>query len=246
MADADQGRVETGLTIVLDHRERASGLTAALVARWPRTAEAQLLVGDVEIGPRVIVERKTLHDFVQSLRDGRLFRQAYALSRVATRPLLLLEGTDPVAILGLSEPRFQGALLTVMLSFRVPVLRTSSVDESAAVLITMAKHEARSLARRAGPAPVRRARRALDVLTSIPGIGDHRARLLLGTFGSVAGVASADPAALAGVPGVGPGTVRAVRSALGAPFSPARPSASPPSPQPTDGASASPPAPPSA
>jgi len=46
-------------------------------------------------------------------------------------------------------------------------------------------------------------------LTDIPGVGPHRARTLLRRFGSLAGVAAADPAMIAEA--VGPATARAVR-----------------------------------
>lgn len=221
------------LQIVIDDRERASGLSEAVVARWPSTLELRLLVGDVEIGARVIVERKTLRDFVASIRDGRLFAQAFALSRVATRPLLLLEGADPIPVLGLPPSQFQGVLLTLMVSFRIPVLRTSTLDESAAVIVRVARHEARWLARRAAPPSVSPARQALAVLTSIPGIGDERVRRLLRKFGSVAGVISADPRHLQAVSGIGPETARNVLSALGELPHPAH--ASPPPAPPTIG-----------
>jgi Fanconi anemia group M protein len=225
------------LQIVIDDRERASGLSAAVVALWPSSVEGRLVVGDVEIGPRVIIERKSLPDFVASIRDSRLFSQAFALSRVATRPLLLLEGTEPASILDLRPEQFHGVLLTLMLSFRVPVLRTSSVDESAAVIARIARHELRWLARRASPPRARPARQALDVLTSIPGLGDERARRLLREFGSVAGVVAAEPRDLQRVSGIGPETARSVRSALGP-----LPRAACPGAPPTPG---SPPAPPS-
>jgi excinuclease ABC subunit C len=49
-------------------------------------------------------------------------------------------------------------------------------------------------------------------LTDIPGIGPTRARILLKRFGSLAGLAAADPRAIEEA--VGPATAQAVRSYL--------------------------------
>ena len=67
----------------------------------------------------------------------------------------------------------------------------------------------------------RRARRMRETsLTDIPGIGPTRARRLLREFGSLAGLAAADPERIVAV--IGPSSARAVRSYLDGP--PARPS----------------------
>lgn len=61
----------------------------------------------------------------------------------------------------------------------------------------------------------RRARRMRETsLTDIPGVGPTRARILLKRFGSLAGLAAADPAEIASA--VGPSTARAVRDYLDA------------------------------
>jgi excinuclease UvrABC nuclease subunit len=50
-------------------------------------------------------------------------------------------------------------------------------------------------------------------LTDIPGVGPRRARILLQKFGSLAGLAQAQPEAIAAA--VGPSTARAVADYLG-------------------------------
>jgi hypothetical protein len=56
---------------------------------------------------------------------------------------------------------------------------------------------------------------AMDVLASIPSVGDQRARRLLDAFGSVRAVAAASDDALLETPDIGPVTVRSLRRALG-------------------------------
>ncbi len=217
---------EHGIAITVDHREQPSGLVRALSDRWPHVYTRQLGIGDVEIGPRVIVERKTVHDFVVSLRDGRLYRQAYALRAAADRPLLVVEGRDGVPWVNTSARALRAALLTLATGYRVPVLRTGDVDESAELLTHLAQLETRRRDRyeRAQTAGQRRrtfgreptaARLAIDMLGAIPGVGDLRASALVERFRSVTGVMSATDDELTELPGVGAETVRRVRHALG-------------------------------
>ena len=62
----------------------------------------------------------------------------------------------------------------------------------------------------------RRGKRALhSALDDIPGVGPALKKLLLQAFGSVAGIAAADDAALTAIKGVGPALVKKLREALG-------------------------------
>lgn len=203
--------------IVVDDRERAAGLAAAVAQLWSPVYEGRLPVGDVEVGPRVLVERKTVSDFAVSLADGRLFRQAHALSQATLRPLLVVEGEDGFDALGIAPKALRGVLLTLLVGFRVPLLRTGSLAETAVTIAAVAKQEAKRLARerRGGTRGVTRARAILDVLGTIPGIGDERARRLVHEFGTLAGIAGATPEDLRRVPGIGPAVAREIRRACG-------------------------------
>ena len=62
----------------------------------------------------------------------------------------------------------------------------------------------------------RRGKRALhSALDDIPGVGPALKKVLLQAFGSVAGIAAADDAALTAIKGVGPALVKKLREALG-------------------------------
>jgi Fanconi anemia group M protein len=204
----------TALRITIDDRE-PSGFAQAVAARWTPSAVGRLPVGDVEVGSRVLVERKTVPDFVASLEDGRLFRQAAALTRACHRPLLVVEGTEAYEVLGVAPEALRGVLLTLTVAFRLPMLRTSDAAETAECIVRIARHEARRAARLTRPRTPTPGRQALAVLASIPGVGDERARRLLNAFGSVAAVASASEQELRRVELVGEALARAIVGALG-------------------------------
>ena len=85
--------------IVVDDREQAGDVPAALAARGDAAVEvARLKVGDYHIERRVLVERKTAADFAASLIDGRLFRQASRPRRRAgSRRAAARRGRDGLA-----------------------------------------------------------------------------------------------------------------------------------------------------
>ena len=196
----------TPIEVVVDHRERPSGLVEDIQALWRPVAVGTLTVGDVVIGTRVRVERKTVHDFVDSLRDNRLFRQLYALRGECARPLLIVEGSDALPAAGVSAEALRGILLSVTVGYGVPMLRTQGTAETALFVARIARREQRRLGRvrpnpKSGP---------LAVLAAIPGVGEARARCLLEHHGSLSAVLAADPQALAQVPGVGPRTAQQI------------------------------------
>ncbi|MBD3628451.1 ERCC4 domain-containing protein [Cyclobacterium sp.] len=177
----------------------------------------RLLVGDYLLDCDLLVERKTIPDFCKSIKDGRLFQQAKKLSKSKVPACLMLEGrkrdfkqTDflPQAI--------QGILLSISLSFRIPILRTKNTKESAAVMLqcfkqlTKDKLEEQRFYHR--PVPFKRKSQALlkqriHILEGFPGIGVDRAERLLMKFGNLHGVFTARQEELLKVPGVGKRTV---------------------------------------
>ncbi len=208
-------------TITIDDRENRSGLPAALSRLWSRVAVGRLPVGDIEIGSRILIERKTVGDFVASLADGRLYSQAYALNGACHRPLLIVEGTDATPFMDISPRSLRGAILSLAVGYRIPVLRTDDVEETAQFIAHVAEQEVRRRersAQRTTDSPKRRPQRvAMDVLGAIPGVGDLRARRLIDRFGAVGAVLAATDAELEDVPGVGPAVARSVRRAAAPP-----------------------------
>ncbi len=196
--------------IVVDHRERPSGVPTALAAH-PNVEITihHLSLGDYRVDDTLIVERKTLTDFAQSVRDGRLFAQASRLTRVKrARPCLILEGTR-INHWSAALPRsaLQGALITVTLVFGLPILRSTCPEETADLILYAADQLHRRTTRpphRPGYHPKGLNRQQIFLLQAIPEIGPSKAQRLLETFGTPFGVAQATIEALQTVNGIGP------------------------------------------
>jgi len=205
--------------VVIDDREpegfaelfRRAGAAAVRVER--------LRIGDFAVNGRWIFERKTVQDFGVSLVDGRLFRQALRMVKAPGEPVIILEGSPgDYAQSRVAREALQGALITLSVFFRIPVLRAADGEELVRLVEYTVAQEGRLQqggVRRAGYRPKRLRARQIFVLQGLPGIGRERAVKLLERFGSIEEVVSADADELAEVDGIGKLTARRIREVLG-------------------------------
>jgi len=173
----------------------------------------RLRVGDYSIDDRVIVERKTYADFATSLIDGRLFPQAAALARCPHRPVMLLEGPIPRCLPNVHPHALKGAVISLAVMWRLPVLYARDPADSLRVLRDLA-HQANlagGYLKRYDRKPKRLATRKLYVLQGLPGVGPELAHRLLEQFGSIERVITAPEDALMQVLGVGPKKAARIR-----------------------------------
>jgi DNA excision repair protein ERCC-4 len=202
--------------IVVDDRERPSGVVEELEKADKVIVKVEhLSVGDYCVDGAVLIERKTAADFAQSLIDGRLFGQAGRMASSPLRPAYIIEGTNAEwAGLGVSREALQGALVTLMLIFDVPVFRSLDAAESARLIFYIGSQLVRL--RDPGYAPYRQAKakrkktRQLRILQSLPGVGADRAKKLLEHFRTVRACFIASPAELSEVEGIGSKTAEAI------------------------------------
>jgi len=204
--------------IAIDDRERSSGVIEAL-RNHPdvELTVRRLKLGDYLIDRTLVVERKTLSDFALSVVDGRLFTQASRLARNnRARPCFILEGAkEEHPNLVISRSAMQGAIIALTLVFSLALLRSTCPRETAELIL----YAADQLQRRNSTAPKRHgyrpkglARQQSFLLQAIPEIGPARANLLLDTFGSPFGVASAKVEDLQAVDGIGESASKKIHS----------------------------------
>jgi len=192
--------------IVVDERERSSGIPQILARLGDHVVYKMLDVGDYIVAESIAVERKRVEDLVRSIYDGRLFDQVRRLLETYDRAIVLVQGS-PSEIKAYTD-RWQ----PVYGSFAALALRGASVvfasdEEEAAYLI-------HSLAQKsqggAGGYPVVHKKPKLGsleewqlyIVQSLPHIGPKLARRLLRRFGSVLAVFSATPSELSRVDGI--------------------------------------------
>lgn len=124
--------------IIIDSREFHSLVTRELALLGAKIEMKPLDVGDYVVSCDVVVERKEIGDFILSILDNRLFEQLANL-RKAESPILLIEGTNSTYNLGPNA--FFGALASVAVDFKIPILWMKNSNESARFLFQLAKRE---------------------------------------------------------------------------------------------------------
>ena len=132
--------VQTMITI--DHREANSTLPAMLKLHGHQINFEHLTVGDIRISDRILIERKSARDLVDSLIDGRLIHQARRLHSAAPRPLMIIESNETQRV---HPNAVQGAMAWITLDLGLPVLMTGSPEQTARFVSIAAKREARVL-----------------------------------------------------------------------------------------------------
>ena len=205
------------IEVIADDREDRAGIVQILNETDNVTVTIKRLkVGDYLVNRQVVIERKTAADFIASLIDGRLFKQACLLAGSAFRSVLILEGDlgNAAADMHVRRDALQGAIITLTVVIGIPLLRSFDQAETARLIRYTGDQVSRSVdgsVHRSGYRPKGLHRRRLFVLQGLPGIGSVRARGLLEAFGSISAIMSADETALAGVAGIGRKTAAAIR-----------------------------------
>ena len=205
------------LRIVVDEREKKSGIPDLLKAVGINLEIKTLLVGDYIVAPETIVERKTISDLISSIFDGRLFDQCERLKEHFAYPVILMEGNvDSIEQIVENPFVFYGALSSLAIDFRIPVIPTPNATHSAKLLISMCSRKEMTK----GPylKKIKKSndlqRQQLSVLCSLPGVGEKLATRMLERFGSPVKTLNASFSDLAKVPGLGEARARKIRQML--------------------------------
>ena len=126
------------LRIIVDERERKSGIPDLLKAVGINIEMKTLPIGDYIVAPETVVERKSIHDLISSVFDGRLFDQCTRLKEHFQHPIVLMEGNvDEIEEITDNPLIFYGAISTVVLDFKIPVIPTPSATHTAKLLVSM-------------------------------------------------------------------------------------------------------------
>jgi ERCC4-type nuclease len=187
--------------ILVDDRERRSGVCEALAALGVPHQVAHLALGDYVINDTLFVERKTVTDFLESVQDLRLFDQVARLRADKRRALLIVEGTRLPG-----SPSVRGVLCALAAQWCLPVLRSTDTAGTAWLLTHMHEHPEQRMA------PYHRydyrpkphiSTLGERMLLQAQNVGPDIARRLLARFGSLHAVLNASKEELMAVQGVG-------------------------------------------
>lgn len=174
------------IDLKIDFREQRSGITEEIEKITDRlTFELVTLpTGDYLIENKIIVERKTLSDFQVSIKNGRIFLQAYRVAQSGKNGLIILEGDKSMIDSGsMSRKAVQGALIHLEVFVGIPVIRSLNIQETAALLLVHLFHQCQQMelprpkhiiSRSPGLRINKKQRQKLFLLQNLPGIGTKK------------------------------------------------------------------------
>lgn len=176
-----------------------------------------MAVGDYQVSDEVVIERKTAKDFVDSIVDKRLFKQARSLMEEFKRPLIILEGDDLYN--GMINPNaIRGSIASIALDFGISIIPTRNAQDTAAMIKRIAIREQSGektpIQIRTDKKPVNLWEQQLFIIESLPNIGPVNAKNLLEHFGTVANVINASESQLQEVEGIGKKTAANIRKVV--------------------------------
>ena len=190
---------------------------------------AELPTGDLwgvcDDGELIVVERKTPGDFLNTLRQDRLFPQLAQLREQSVWSYLVITGTllpgandtcwaDQIET-GWQWSAIQGALLTAQ-EIGVHVIHCNG-DQSYEAAVLCLANRSRSVVRVTPARDTTWLTEAEAIVAALPGIGYDRAQSLIKECGTAGWALSflADHDSQQHVPGIGPAIKRRIRRALG-------------------------------
>lgn len=205
--------------VIVDSNEasKAEKLMEELKRLGIKVAVAKLEVGDYFIpygneGTGILIERKKDEDFINSILDSRIWRQAQSLSDLAREsglsPVIVIEGDlwETTKSREISPLALVRAIDEVAIELKVPVIYTSSLELTASWIAAKVK----SIKREGGEGkflPYVRRKTASDrekILNALAVItGYETAKKLLERYGSLSKVVSLTLEQLMSVEGIG-------------------------------------------
>ncbi|MBI4148187.1 DEAD/DEAH box helicase [Candidatus Woesearchaeota archaeon] len=202
-----------------DFREKGSGVLKLLVDKGVELKLDMLASADYVLSARVGVEFKTTGDFVDSLIDGRLLAQLKEIKRNFERPLIVVEGThDMYTIRNIHPNALRGMLATIAVSYGIPILQTKDPEDTASLLLSIAKREQeegpREFSYHADKKPMTLREQQEYLISCLPNVGPQLAKALLNHFGTISVILNATEKQLRGVNGVGEKIAKGIREVV--------------------------------
>ena len=182
--------------IEIDYREKNSLVISELTSLGLDVEIKELKVADY-IVKGTAIERKTVSDFISSMKNGRLLKQLEGLKQYESK-LLIIEGVDEQELytdseenIGMHPNSIRGFLLSILLNYKVPVIFTKNYEDTAKFISVLSKKGLRET-----PLNVVKKNRSMEeqaqyILEGFSGIGPKTARKLLKKFRTIKNIINA-------------------------------------------------------
>lgn len=214
------------MKVIVDHRERSSGILKELYKRELEVEVKELKIADYVLQSRngngklqsIGIERKTQDDFLNSIIDKRLVEQLLILKENFDVPILIIEGEENIYEIRNFHPNaIRGMLASIAVDFQIPTIFTKSVGDTAGLIAVIAKRMEKtkklpSLLSKRKPLTIKEHQEY--IIESLPGIGPTLARSLLKKFKTIENIINAPEEELKKIDKLGPKKISAIKKVL--------------------------------
>jgi len=198
-------KLEDKIYIIVDFREENSSVTDNLREMGVSVKPLSLQVGDYICSERVCVERKSGEDFISSIIDGRIFKQAGELKDNFSKPIFLIEGN--YLLERINENAVKSALSSIILDYDIPVIMTKTEEESARFIYWLAKREQLISKKDLGIKGKKKPKGLKELqeyfISSLPGVSVVLSKRILKEFKTIKKFANATESELSKLQGIG-------------------------------------------
>ncbi len=174
--------------ILIDYREKNCLVPFELKNRNLNTEFCELKVGDYLIN-NLIIERKTVNDFISSMINKRILRQIEDLNQYEDK-LLIIEGIEERELYNednksINSNAIRGFLLSILLNYKIPILFTKNSEDTARFIEVLTKRKKTEHSLNFKRKGLTKEEQIEFILESFPGIGPKTAKKLLQEFKSL-------------------------------------------------------------
>ena len=188
--------------IIIDYREKNCLVPSELKRQGMDVEFRELKVGDYIVGD-VVIERKTISDFVSSMINRRLLNQLEELQQYNNK-LLIIEGIDErelyndenPADTGVNANAIRGFLLSIALRHKIPLIFTKNAEDTARYISVLSKKSEKEISLNAKKKTLDKKEQLQFIIESFPGIGPKTAKKLLSEFKTIKNIMNASADAL--------------------------------------------------
>lgn len=197
-----------GIKILVDYREREGQIINLLKEKGITIELTNLDLGDYQVG-NYLIERKTMADLIESIIDGRIFRQIKQMKMLSdVEAVVVIEGDIKNFLRRAELASYVGTLLSIMLDYGIKVYVSSGPKETSELLYILYKRltgeKKKTIRLRTEKKPYVIKEIQKYVLAGIPGVDSILADRLLKYFKTLSNIAKASLDELMKVKGVGP------------------------------------------
>ena len=184
------------IIVVIDDRELKTSIAKILFNLGVKLQSQRLETGDFILSDRIIAERKSVKDFVDSILDSRLFKQAGELKKQFQIPVFIIEGREDIySQRNVNANAVRGAIASIIADFSIPIINSQDENDTANIIYHLAKREQvdfkRGINIRGGKKPLSTKQLQEFIVSGLPNIGNEMSKKLLKKFRTVKNIFNA-------------------------------------------------------